>query len=77
MGHTITTYHDIQMKGTEFLRNIYIASGISIRPKTQLSRIETLKEIIRAWGMNPKEILTREALSQPYRVDRLQGGGLG
>jgi len=68
MGHKISTYHDIQMKGVEFLRNVYAASGLSIRPKTQLGKIEALKEIIRAWGMNPEEILTREALTQPYRT---------
>lgn len=66
MGHIQSTYHDIQMKGIEFLRNIYASSGLSIRPKTQISKIETLKEIIRAWGMNPEEILTRDALSQPH-----------
>lgn len=68
MGHTISTYHDIQMKGVEFLRNVYAASGLSIRTKTRLSRIEALKEIIRAWGMEPERILTREALSEPHRV---------
>ncbi len=68
MGHKISTYHDIQMKGIEFLRNIYASSGLSIRPKTQLSRIDALKEIIRAWGMEPERILTREALSQPHRA---------
>jgi len=68
MGHKVSTYHDIQMKGPEFLRNVYAASGLSIRPKTALSKIEALKEIIRAWGMNPEEILTREALSQPHRT---------
>lgn len=52
MGHTISTYHDIQMKGTEFLRNIYIASGFSIKPRTRLSKIDALKEIIRAWGLS-------------------------
>lgn len=66
MGHTISTYHDIQMKGVEFLRNVYAASGLSIRPKTQLSKIEALKEIIHAWEMNPEEILTREALTQGH-----------
>jgi hypothetical protein len=45
MGHTISTYHDIQMKGIEFLRGVYIASGLSIKPKTRLSKIEALKEI--------------------------------
>jgi len=74
MGHTISTYHDIQMKGVEFLRGIYIASGLSIKPKTRISKIDALKEIIRAWGMNPEEILTRQALTEPHRtvIDRSQ-----
>jgi hypothetical protein len=29
---------------------------------TQANRITQLKEIIRAWGENPEEILTRDAL---------------
>ena len=29
MGHTISTYHDIKMKGIEYLRGIYLASGLS------------------------------------------------
>jgi len=74
MGHTINTYHDIKMKGIEFLRGVYISSGLSIRPKTHISKIDALKEIIRAWGMNPEEILTRNALDEPHRtiIDRSQ-----
>jgi len=74
MGHTINTYHDIKMKGIEFLRGVYISSGLSIRPKTHISKIDALKEIIRAWGMNPEEILTKDALTQPHRtvIDRSQ-----
>jgi hypothetical protein len=68
MGHTISTYHDIRMKGIEFLRGIYMASSLSIRPKTRVNKIDALKEIIRAWGLNPEEVLTREALSQPHRT---------
>jgi integrase len=68
MGHKVSTYHDVKMKGVEFLRNIYTASGLSIRPKTHASKIEALKEIIRAWGMNPEEILTKNALSEPHHV---------
>jgi integrase len=68
MGHRISTYHDIGMKGVEFLRNIYAASGLSIRPRTSVSRIEMLKEIVRAWGMDPERILVREALTEPHRV---------
>ena len=68
MGHTISTYHDIRMKGIEFLRGVYIASGLSIRPKTRINKLDALKEISRAWGINPDEVFTREALSQPHRT---------
>jgi site-specific recombinase XerD len=68
MGHTIDVYHDIQMKGIDYLRNIYSSSGLSIKPKTPTSKLDALKEIIRAWGLNPEEILTREALSKPHRT---------
>ncbi len=52
------------MKGIEYLRGIYTASGLSIRPKTRVSKIDALKVIIRAWGLNPEEILTRDALTR-------------
>jgi hypothetical protein len=68
MGHTVDTYHDIEMKGVEFLRNIYATSGLSIKPRTKVSKIDTLKEIIRAWGLNPEQVLTREALAQDAAV---------
>jgi site-specific recombinase XerD len=64
MGHTVSTYNDIQSLGIEKLRQIYAASGLSIRPKTKVSKIETLKEMIRALGLNPEETLSREALAQ-------------
>ncbi len=67
MGHVVDSYHDIQMKGVEFLRGVYMASGLGIRPKTQLSKIEMLKEVARAWGVDPEKILTREALASPHR----------
>jgi hypothetical protein len=55
-------------KGIKFLRNIYAASGLSIRPKTRINKVKALKEIIRAWGLNPEKILTREALTEPHRT---------
>lgn len=64
MGHTVDTYHDIQSLGIDKLRNAYAASGLAIRPKTQVSKIEALKEIIRSFGMNPEQVLTRDALSE-------------
>jgi hypothetical protein len=68
MGHVTDVYDDIQSKGIDFLRGIYSASGLSIRPKTKVSKIDALKEIIRAYGMNPEQVLTREALNQPART---------
>ena len=56
------------MKGIEFLHGIYTASGLSIKPKTRISKIDALKEIIRAWGINPEEILTKKALAEPHRT---------
>ena len=62
MGHTVDTYEDVQSLGIETLRNMYSSAGLAIRPKTQANRIDQLKEIIRAWGENPEELLTRDAL---------------
>ena len=64
MGHTISTYTDVQSLGIETLRNMYAAAGLAIRAKTQTNKIEQLKEIIRAWGENPEEILSKDALSR-------------
>jgi integrase len=68
MGHKISTYQDIKMKGTDFLRNIYRASNLSIRQRTKMDRASMLKEIIRAWGYDPEIILVKEALAEPHRV---------
>jgi site-specific recombinase XerD len=68
MGHTISTYHDIEMKGIEFLRGIYTASGLSITQKTAPNRIQILKEIIRSFGLNPEEIMTKEAEVKPHKT---------
>jgi integrase len=57
-------YHDVKMKGVEYLRGVYLNSRISIRPKTKMNKIDALKEIIQSWGLNPQRILTDEALSQ-------------
>lgn len=68
MGHKVSTYNDVRMKGIDFLRNLYAQSGLSIKPKTKLTKIDQLKTIISAWGLNPSEILSKEALSKPHRT---------
>ena len=67
MGHTISTYNDVK-SNTEKLRELYATSGLSIRPKTKQSKIDQLKQLIEAWGLNPNEILSREALTAPHRT---------
>jgi hypothetical protein len=68
MGHTVNTYHDIQSKGVEFLRNLYSGAALSIRPRSHYTKIDMLKEMMRAWGLEPEKILTSEALAEPHRV---------
>ncbi len=68
MGHTIDTYHDIQMKGVEFLRSIYAAKGFSIRPKPRVSKVEQLREFCQYLGFDPAKILAKEAFAEPHRV---------
>ena len=62
------------MKGIEYLRGVYISSGLSIKPKTRLNKLEALKEMIRAWGLNPDQVMSREALAQSNTtvIDRAQ-----
>jgi len=68
MGHTINTYHDIQSKGVDFLRSIYAATNLSIRPKPKLSPLEQMKIFCRGIGVDPEKALVREAFAEPHRV---------
>ena len=62
MGHTVDTYHDIQSLGIDRMRSIYAAAGFAIREKTQISKLDIIKEMMRALGENPEQPLSREAL---------------
>jgi hypothetical protein len=54
----------LQSLGIDKLRGIYSAAGLAIRTKTQVSKVDALKEIIRAWGINPEQALSRDALTE-------------
>jgi hypothetical protein len=56
----------------EFLRNICASSGLSIKPKTKIGKLDMLKEFARLLGLNPEEIFVREALFKPWRTVMLQ-----
>ena len=60
MGHKISTYHDIQSIGIDTLRSRYAATGLAIRPKIQNSKAEQIRELIRAFGVNPDYALSRD-----------------
>ena len=68
MGHVTPTYNSIKSKGVEFLRRIYISSGLSIKPKIQITKMEILKEMVRSLGYDPERILVKEAFMQPHRT---------
>jgi len=68
MGHVTDTYNDIQSIGVDFLKDIYRNTGLSIRAQTRLNKIETLKGVIMALGLDPNEVLSREAMVKPYRT---------
>jgi len=65
MGRAVKDrYHDVSMKGVEYLRGVYMTSGICIRPKIKMNKIDALKEILQTWGLDPQKILSQEALAQ-------------
>lgn len=68
MGHKVSTYNDIKGQGIDYLRNLYAASGLSIRPKTAPSKMEQLKMAIRSFGYDPDSILVKDAFLKPNRT---------
>ena len=68
MGHTISTYHDIQSKGIEFLRGLYNNSGLRIRPKGFLSPKDQLRTMARGFGLSPEEAARLLTSSEPHRI---------
>jgi len=63
MGHKLSTYHDVQMKGIEFLRSIYATANLRIFPKPKTTLTDVLKEIIKARGEDPSKYLKEETIA--------------
>jgi len=68
MGHKGSVYNDIRSKGIEFLRGLYAGAGLSLKPRTTLSELDTLKTLIRSWGKDPEAYLSKEAMNLPHRA---------
>lgn len=68
MGHTIDTYNDVRSKGVEFLRGIYAAANLSIRPKPEMSRLDQLKVFARGLGLDPERCIMEGSFAEPHRT---------
>ena len=68
MGHKISTYHDIKMKGIEFLRNIYAQADLRIRPRDKADIYDFIEDILRSRGYLIDRELLRRAIMEPHRT---------
>jgi hypothetical protein len=64
MGHRTNSYHDMKMRGVEYLRRVYQSSGISIEPAVPMNNLDVLKDIIREMGLNPEKILRHKLIDE-------------
>jgi integrase len=53
MGHTISAYHDIEMKGIEFLRAEYAKSGLTIKPRAETNKMAIVRDFLKTMGLKP------------------------
>ena len=70
MGHKISTYHDIKMKGIEFLRNIYTQADLRITPREKADIYDFIEDILRNRGYTVNRELLRRAIhaKEPHRT---------
>ena len=68
MGHTISIYHDIEMKGIEFLRAEYAKSGLTIKPRAETNKMAIVRDFLKSMGLKPEEVLSKEAQAMPHRT---------
>jgi len=67
MGHKLSTYHDVQMKGVEFLRNVYASANLKIFPKAR-TKEEVYEDLLKRWFRMAKE----EGISiTPSMIERI------
>jgi integrase len=68
MGHTISTYNDILMKGIEFLRGKYAEAGLRIRQKEKADIYDFVEDILRSKGYAINRELLRKAIVLAHRT---------
>ncbi len=65
MGHVISTYHDVQSLGIERLRSAYTGANLSLRPPTETSQLEKLKDFAKTIGVDPERVELRRVMLEP------------
>lgn len=68
MGHTISTYNDIRMKGIEFLRSQYAAANLQIKHKEKADIYDFVEDLLRSKGYGLDKGLLRQAIVKPHRA---------
>jgi hypothetical protein len=62
----LTSYiQSYQYKAQQIQKNPFASSRLSTRTKTTISKIDKIKRYIEALGLNPDEVLSKEALGKP------------
>jgi integrase len=68
MGHSISTYNDIQNKDTEFLRSKYAMAGLRIRQKEKADIYDFVEDVLKPKGYSIDTELLRRAIVKPHRT---------
>lgn len=68
MGHVVSTYNDVQMKGIDYLRGLYTVSGLSIRQKEKADIYDFVEDILKGKGYDIDRELLRRAIAKPHRT---------
>jgi integrase len=68
MGHSISTYNDIRMKGVDFLRSKYAMARLCIRQKEKADIYDFIEDILRSKGYGIDKELLKRAIAKPHRT---------
>lgn len=68
MGHAISTYNDIRMKGIDFLRSKYAMAKLCIRQREKTDIYDFVEDILRSKGYGIDKELLRRAIAKPHRT---------
>jgi hypothetical protein len=68
MGHVISTYNDIRMKGIDFLRSKYAMTELCIRQKEKSDIYDFVEDLLRSKGYGIDKELLKRAIAKPHRT---------